>query len=120
MENMTAKFASAVLSRRKQLRLTQQEVADRVGTSKQMVSKYELGQRSPKVAMANAFADALDTTLDELLGTDKAELLMPVPYCPQTDEAKQIAIGVDRLPEEQREKALAMFRVMFGGSFEKE
>ena len=45
MENMTKKFAEAVLSRRKQLGLTQEELAARVGTSKQMVSKYEKGQR---------------------------------------------------------------------------
>lgn len=71
MENMSAKFAESVLSRRKELGLTQEELAKKIGTSKQMVSKYELGQRSPKVAMANAFADALETTLDELLDIEK-------------------------------------------------
>ena len=72
MENVTGKFAQAVLNRRKQLGLTQDELAKRIGTSKQMVSKYELGQRSPKVAMANAFATALETTLDKLIGTEPA------------------------------------------------
>ena len=71
MDDMTAKFAKAIHERRKELGLTQEELAERVGTTKQVVSKYENGQRSPKVVMANAFADALETTLDELLGVEK-------------------------------------------------
>lgn len=67
MSEMTKKFASAILRRRKELGLTQEELAERVGTTKQMVSKYEKCQRSPKVQMANAFASALETTLDKLL-----------------------------------------------------
>ena len=67
MDEMTKKFANAILSRRKQLGLTQEDIALRVGTSKQMVSKYELAQRSPKVLMANRFAEALGTTLDQLM-----------------------------------------------------
>lgn len=73
MESMTSKFANAVLTKRKELGLTQEELAEKVGTSKQMVCRYEKGQRSPKVAMANAFAEALGTTLDELLDVEKYE-----------------------------------------------
>lgn len=85
MEDMTKKFAHAVHARRKELGLTQEELAKRVGTTKQMVSKYELGQRSPKVVMANAFAAALETTLDELLDTDKPDAV-------SEPESKQIRI----------------------------
>lgn len=70
MDDMTIKFANAIVRRRKELGLTQDELAERVGTTKQVVSKYELGQRSPKVIMANAFATALETTLDEMLGVE--------------------------------------------------
>lgn len=117
MESVTGKFAKAVLNRRKQLGLTQDELAKRIGTSKQMVSKYELGQRSPKVAMANAFATALETTLDELLDVEKIEHHIEEDDVPKTDEAKILSKGIDRLPKEQREQALAMFRVMFAPQY---
>lgn len=68
--DMTQRFAKAILRRRKELGLTQEELAKRIGTTKQMISKYELAQRSPKVPMANAFAEALGTTLDDLLGSN--------------------------------------------------
>lgn len=67
MESMTAKFAKALHKRRKDLKMSQEELARIVGTTKQVVSKYERGERSPKVAVATAFADALGTTLDEML-----------------------------------------------------
>lgn len=70
MENMTEKFAKALYNRRKELKLSQEELAKRVGTTKQVVSKYERGERSPKVVAAKAFATALGTTLDEMLGVE--------------------------------------------------
>lgn len=70
MENMTEKFARALYNRRKELKLSQEELAKRVGTTKQVVSKYERGERSPKVVAAKAFATALGTTLDEMLGVE--------------------------------------------------
>lgn len=109
--DITKEFAKALYNRRKQLGLTQDEVADRVGTSKQMVSMYELGKRSPKVGMANRFAEALGTTLDELLGLEGE--LESFTSEPKTEEARILANGIDKLPKEQRERALAMFRVMF-------
>ena len=113
MENMTQKFAEAVHRRRRELGLTQDELAKRIGTTKQMVSKYELGQRSPKVAMANAFAEALETTLDDLLEVEKEEDMSEKVEPPKTIEARILSEGIDKLPKEQRERALAMFRVMF-------
>ena len=109
--DITKEFARALFNKRKQLGLTQDEVAERVGTSKQMVSMYELGKRSPKVGMANKFAEALGTTLDELLGLEGE--LESFSNEPKTEEARIIANGIDKLPKEQRERALAMFRVMF-------
>ena len=111
MENMTSKFAKAVLARRKQLGLTQEELARMVGTSKQMVSKYELGQRSPKIIMARAFATALGTTLDELLDIERTE--EETMEIPKTQEARILATGIDKLPKEQREQALSVIRAMF-------
>lgn len=114
MENMTKKFADAVLTRRKQLGLTQEELAARVGTSKQMVCKYEKGQRSPKVAMANAFAEALETTLDELLDVEKVEEEIVIP---QTEEARFVSVAMDKMPKEERKKAVNVLKAMYGDFF---
>lgn len=109
MEDMTKKFAHAVLARRKQLGLTQEELAKRVGTSKQMVSKYELGQRSPKVVMANAFATALETTLDELLDVERVEQEEPKPEDP---EINIVSGMMESMTQEQKQQVIDLIRIL--------
>ena len=41
----------------------------------------------------------------------------PPDAAPQTEEARILAKGIDKLPKEQREQALAMFRVMFAPQY---
>ena len=118
MENMTSKFAKAIHNRRKELGLTQEELAERVGTTKQVVSKYENGQRSPKVVMANAFADALETTLDELLGVEKEnELTESGEEHPKNEDIRLLLRGLNKLSPEQLDQAKAMFKVMFAPQY---
>ena len=114
--DITKEFAKALYNRRKQLGLTQDEVADRVGTSKQMVSMYELGKRSPKVGMANKFAEALGTTLDELLGLEGE--LEAFSNEPKTPEARLLVKGIDKMPKEQRKAILNMMAGLYPGLFE--
>ena len=109
MENMTKKFAQAVLTRRKELGLTQEELAKRVGTSKQMVSKYELGQRSPKVAMANAFATALETTLDDLLEVERIEQEEPKVEDP---EINIVSGMMESMTQEQKQQVIDLIRIL--------
>ena len=116
MDEMTARFAKAILARRKELGLTQEELADRVGTTKQVVSKYENGQRSPKVIMANAFADALGTTLDELLGVEKADPALVKQAEEEYEKNKDIRVLAKQLrclSPEQLKQAKNVFRAMF-------
>ena len=118
MSETTKKFANAILTRRKELGLTQEELAARVGTTKQMVSKYENGQRSPKVTMANAFAAALDTTLNELLGIEKDNSeIENETFQAKNDEVKLLIRGLNKLSSEQLEQATAMFKVMFAPQY---
>ena len=106
MEDMTSKFAKAIHERRKELGLTQEELAARVGTTKQVVSKYEKGQRSPKVQMANAFADALETTLDELLGVEKEndETEQNTPVQVEDPQIRIVSGMMENLSEKQKEQ----------------
>lgn len=63
-----------IKQRRTQLKISQEELADRLGTSQTQVSRYERGENDPTGNVLVKFADALDTTTDWLLGrTDIAE-----------------------------------------------
>ena len=61
-------FGDNLKAARIQKGLSQEELAKIVGTTKQVISKYENNQRTPKVTVANAFAEALGVSLRELLG----------------------------------------------------
>lgn len=52
-----------VLKSRKYRNLTQQELADRMGTDRARLSKIESGNANPTVALLEKIADALDMTL---------------------------------------------------------
>ncbi|MDV2629352.1 XRE family transcriptional regulator [Bacillus velezensis] len=53
---------------RKQKKLTQTELAEKVKTTKGTISNYENGHSTPSNEMLRDLADALDTTTDYLLG----------------------------------------------------
>ena len=54
--------------------LTQQELADRLGISKQAVSMYETGKRRPAFEIADALADFFGVSIGFLSGsTDQRE-----------------------------------------------
>lgn len=56
---------------RKQAKLSQEELAARVGVSRQSVSKWELGDATPEVDKLLALARAFGVTVDELLREDE-------------------------------------------------
>ena len=114
MDEMAKKFAEALIRKRKELGLTQEELAAKIGTNKQVVCRYEKGQRSPKVTMANQFATALGTTLDEMLDLEKVE---EHDNTPQTEEARFVSIAMDKMPPEDREKAVNVLKAMYGEYF---
>ena len=50
--------------------MSQEELAKLIGSSKQMISLYERNERTPKITMANKIAEALGTTVDEMMGIE--------------------------------------------------
>lgn len=65
---MSEKFAETLKKMRKERGLSQEELAERLGTSKQVISRYESGQRIPKISMAYQLAKVLGVSLEELNG----------------------------------------------------
>lgn len=76
------KLNEKILYYRKAAKLSQEELADRVGVSRQAVSKWELGESTPDVDKLLSLARAFGVTTDELLS--EAEPAAKVPP-PQTD-----------------------------------
>lgn len=63
-----------IKQRREQLDISQEQLAQQIGTSQKQISKYETGKNSPTADVLDALADALNTTVDYLLGrTDTPE-----------------------------------------------
>ena len=63
-----ASAATLVRARRKEVNLTQQQLADAVGVSRQTVISLESGDYAPSVYLALAVARTLETTVELLWG----------------------------------------------------
>ena len=53
--------------------MTQGEFAELLGTSKQILSRYEREDRSPRIEVVRKYAEALKISADYLLGDEEAE-----------------------------------------------
>ena len=65
-----ADFASTIKRLRLERGMSLEEFAAFLGTSKQNLSRYELGEVSPKISTAAKMAEKLGLTLSELNGGD--------------------------------------------------
>lgn len=72
-EYIPVAFGDRLRQMRREMGLTQDEFAQKLGTSKQVLSRYETNQRIPKVTQARKYADKLGVSLDYMLGTTDAE-----------------------------------------------
>ena len=73
-------FKDNLVQLRKILNLTQEDVADKVGVSRQTVAKWESGESLPDLEKSQLLADALGTSLDDLVNYETKESLgLPVP-----------------------------------------
>lgn len=90
---------------------TQEQVADSVGISYVSLSRYETGQRMPKMNILAKLADHYGVTTDELLGRATADELEP--QAPKTPEARIVSAGMDRMPQGARETLLSVILAMY-------
>lgn len=60
--------ADRIKELRKQKKLTQQGLADKIEASRDTITKYENARSTPTLAMLSLIADALDTTVEYLQG----------------------------------------------------
>ena len=115
-------FGDALKAIREKNGWTLDDMAKRLNTTKQALSRYERGERTPKITVAAKFAEILDVPLELLIGYEYHEDPEDAPateIAPKTVEARSLARGIDRMPKAQREAILNMMMGLYPGIFEK-
>lgn len=67
-------IGSAIKKRRRQLKITQKEFAERLGKSERTIQKYESGEITMKIDLIKLVADELDIPWQELLEAKTDEI----------------------------------------------
>lgn len=95
---------------RKQRNLNQEQLAELASLNRVTVAKYESGRVEPGAQALARIADALEVSVDVLLGRSD-EIPAPVNN-PKTREAILVSGAMDLLPKESREQVLNVVRAM--------
>ena len=67
MNNLLEQMGKRILERRKQMRLTQEELAERAGVTSQMISTAELGKKAMRPENIIKICSVLEISTDYLL-----------------------------------------------------
>ena len=68
-------IGNKILELRKRNNITQEELAERVGVSRQTISKWELGETAPDLKQAKELSKVFNISLDELVDNDLKEVI---------------------------------------------
>ena len=71
-------FKDNLITLRKRAGLSQEQLANTLGISRQSVSKYELGTAEPDLARLAELKSFFNVTYDDLLGKDDQQVLKPM------------------------------------------
>lgn len=88
MKNARIRLGQEILRRRKAMGMTQEELASRMGVSRQSVAKWETGQSSPDIDRLALLRDVLQTSLDELIVPAGRE---PIPAPAPAEDSMRLA-----------------------------
>ena len=68
-------LGNKIYEHRKKLGLSQEQLAEKIGVSRQTISKWELGETSPDIKQAHMLSQIFSVSLDELTGNDMKEVI---------------------------------------------
>ncbi len=91
------KFAERLQELRKKNKFSQEELAKQVDIHVNVLGRYERGDSNPSIEVATKLADALNVSLDYLVG--KTELLVD-------ESITNKILTIQKLPEKDREHIL--------------
>lgn len=97
---------------RKKMGLNQEQLAELARLNRVTIAKYESGKVEPGAQALTRIADALEVTVDELLGRDTTNE-EGHSEAPKTLEARIVSFGMDKLPQEERQKILDILQRMY-------
>ena len=89
-------FGERIAYQRKQLKINQEELAKKVGTSGPIIGRYERDEMKPSIDVAKKIADALAVTLDYLLGGSD-NMVMDKKLLKRLED-------IEALPQEEKDK----------------
>lgn len=90
----------------------QEQLAELASLNRVTIAKYEAGKVEPGAQALSRIADALEVTVDQLLGREPQPTNND-PYKVKTVEARIVSFGMDQLPQEDRETLLNVFKAMY-------
>ena len=108
---------------RKKKGIQQKELAISIGVSRPTVSEWESNKKDPSGERLKKLAEFFEVDELIILGKNVVDYSQEQANEPKTIEARILAKGIDKLPQEQREQALNVIRAMFvkyADYFEKE
>lgn len=82
-------------------KMSQVELAEQTGISRDAISKYERGEVSPSVDYAKRIADALGVSLDYLVSDNEQEDIVDV-------EMLKRLRDIEALPQNEKEKIISV------------
>ncbi|WP_164919062.1 MULTISPECIES: helix-turn-helix domain-containing protein [Acutalibacteraceae] len=105
---MEQRFGDRLKAIRLEHRMSQEDFARLLGTSKQVISRYETNQRTPKITVANRYAEILNVPISGLLGESCQPRKMEAAF---DDFTCAIQSEIRGLTVENRQKLLEMARI---------
>lgn len=98
---MSKDFGNKVMQARKEKDLSREELAKLIGTSGPIIGRYERGDMMPSVEIATKIADALEVSLDFLVGKST-----------QTVKDKSMLARLEDIATLPKTKRLELFNVL--------
>lgn len=105
-------FGENITTSRKRKQLSQAQLGKKVGTSGDIIGKYERNEVKPSIEVAAKIADVLQVSVDYLLGKTTVEInsktlkrLQDIELLPEEDK-KHIFYTIDNLVKAAKLKAL--------------
>ncbi|PEK00316.1 helix-turn-helix domain-containing protein [Bacillus toyonensis] len=95
---------------RKEMKLTQQALGDKVGLKKAAISQIENGNNAPSNEVLNKMADVFDVTADYLLGRSEHKNLTMDESSKIKKEMLEMAGKIEKLDSSKQETILNMMK----------
>lgn len=93
---MKLNFGNQIRLNRRRMNLTQEQLAEKFGTSPQAISRWEIGATSPDIEMLPMIASFFETSVDSLLGVTEEE---KEKRCSELQKSFEIAVRAKDVQE---------------------